>query len=64
MLQFASSKAPAASRAWLRRRPGYLLGAPIVEGEVDLVLARLEWAFWDLRFFLAFASTWLIGNAW
>lgn len=43
-------------REWVRRRSGHLIREDLVDGEVDLAIRRMRWAFNDLQFFVAFAS--------
>lgn len=61
---FAGSEGATRLRAWLRRRLGHLLEYSVVDGEIELVITRLEWAFRDLPFFLAFSVVRLIANSW
>lgn len=45
---FMSVEGPLRLRHWLRRRLTHLLQYPVADGEIELVTARLEWAFRDL----------------
>lgn len=44
-----SAEAEPAMRAW---RASHMIGAPVADAEVDLVLLQVRWAFADLRFFV------------
>lgn len=49
---------------WVRRRAGHLVRADLVDGEVDLAIRRIRWAFTELPVFVAFASMRALANAW
>lgn len=53
---FGAADAPAALRVWVRRRLSHLIERPAIEGEVELVVVRMGWAFRELLFVLAFAQ--------
>lgn len=59
-----SATAELVLREWVRRRGTHVIEALVTEGELELVLRRLRWAFADLPFLVAFAGVRTLANAW
>lgn len=60
---FMASAGPQRLRGWLRRRLSHLFESNATDGEIELVVVRLDWAFRDLPLFSAFAAVSVIANS-
>lgn len=58
-----SIEAEPALKEWTRRRVGRMAQAPVAEGEVDLALRLMRWAFENFPFFVAFVGSRALANA-
>lgn len=64
MVYFRELEADAVMRDWACRRAGHLVGRLVADGELDLLLLGMRWAFVELPFFVAFAGMHTLANAW
>lgn len=64
MSYLRSAEAEPALREWIWRCAGHMMHSHISDGEVDMALRRMRWAFQDLPFFVAFAGLCARASAW